>query len=126
MPYVKRSHLCPAPTAGRGYCKAHLVIDIHEGEWTGGIGARTAYVCSFGSQGGEFITYAASCLQSKPGFVHFAQYLVHGVVDDTGDSTVDSGRGRLMLLGSGIGGDAPGRDGAMTECPQEFLPPLLL
>src|SRR3984885_2970700 len=67
----------------------------------------------------------AARLERKSGLVHFAQDVVHRIVDRARDRAVD-GRGRgLVLPRARIGGHAAGRDRPMAQGPEKLLEPAL-
>src|SRR5690606_1430515 len=110
---------------GGGHGEAHLVVDIHERQRAAGVRAGTGDVRAFRAQRGELVADAAAGLQRQACLVHLAEDVVHGVADGARDRAVD-GRGRgLVLLRTGVGGDAAGRNGAVTQRPQETLVPVL-
>ncbi len=120
---VEGAHLRAAPTAGAGDGEAHLVVDIHERQRPGGVGAGAGDVGAVRSQRGELVADAATRLQRQPRLVDLVQNVVHGVADGARDRAVDGGGGGLVGLGAGVGGDAPGRDRAVAQRPQETLVP---
>ena len=79
----------------------------------------------FGAEGRELVTDATAGLERQAGFVHRAQDAVHGVGHRAGNRAVNGGGGRLVCLGTGVGGDASGRNGAALQRPQETPIPVL-
>ena len=122
---IERAHLRAAPAAGRRYGETHLVVDVHERQRARGVGARAGHVGVARAQRREFVADAATGLQRESGLVDFFEDVVHRIGDGAGYCAVDGGRGRLVLARSGVGGDAPGRDRAMAQRPQETFVPLL-
>src|SRR5271169_5660036 len=59
---------------GRRHGKAHLVVDIHERQRTGCIGACTRHVCTARPQGRKFIADSAAGLERESGLMHLIQY----------------------------------------------------
>ena len=59
MADLEGGHLRAAPTAGRGDGEAHLVVDIHERQRPGGVGAGAGDVGTLGAQRGELVADAA-------------------------------------------------------------------
>ena len=123
--YIKRGHLCAATTAGRGDGETHFVVDIHERQWPGGVGAGTGDIGTARAQGREVIANAAAGLQGQARFVDLAENVVHGVADGAGDGAVNGGGGGLVLACAGVGNDAAGRDRTLTQGPDKFLEPVL-
>ena len=116
-------HLGATTTAGRRHREAHLVVDIHEGEWTGRIGTGATDIGAFGPERREFITNATASFQREASLVHLIQDIVHGVVHRIGHSAVDGGRGWLVVLRTSIRDDAASRDRAVAQRIQEALVP---
>ncbi len=122
---VERAHLRAAATAGRRHGEAHLVVDIHERQRAGGVGARARHVRPARTQRRELVADAAAGLQRQARLVHLLQDVVHRVADRAGHGAVDGGRRRLVLLRAGVGRDAARRDRAAAQRPQEALVPVL-
>ncbi len=121
---IEGAHLSAAAAAGRRHGKAHLVVDIHERQRTGRIGAGTRHVGAARPQGRKFIADSAAGFEREAGLMHLVQDVVHGIADRPGDGAIDRrGRG-LVLQGAGVRGDAAGRNRTVAQCPQERLVPL--
>ena len=60
----------------------------------------------------------------RPGLVHLRQDVVHGIQHGAGHRAVDRRRRGLVRQGAGIGDDAPRRNGALAQRPQETLVPV--
>ena len=114
MTDIKSSHLGTAAAAGRRDGKTHLVVDIHKRQGTGGVGTGTGYIGVFRTQSRKLITDTAAGFQGQPGLVYFAQDVIHGVSNGSGNRTVNSGSGWLVFLGAGIGNDSASWDYALT------------
>ena len=125
-PTSKVRHLRAAAPAGGGDGEAHLVVDIHEGQRPGGVGAGAGDIGAPGTQRRELVADAAAGLQGQARLVHLLEDVVHGVADGARHRAVDGGGGRLVLPGAGIGGDAPGGDGAVAQRPEEVARTMLL
>ncbi len=119
MTHVEGAHLRAAAPAGRGHGEAHGVVDVHEGQRTRGVGTGARDIGPARSQGREFIADAAAGLERKPRFVDLVQDVVHRITDRAGDRAVDGGGGRFMFERAGVGGDAPGGNGAAPQRPQK-------
>ena len=120
---IHGAHLGATTATGRGDGKAHLVVDIHEGERPRGIGPRSRNEGSARSQGREVVTDAATRLQGQPRLVHLAEDIVHRILNGAGDGAVDGGGRRLVLKRPGVGGDTARRNGTIAQGPQEgFIP----
>ena len=65
MADVERAHLRAAPPAGRRDREAHLVVDIHERQRAGRVGARAADVSAARPQRRELVADAAAGLQRE-------------------------------------------------------------
>ncbi len=124
MPDVERSHLRAAPAAGRGHGKTHLVVDIHERQRTGRVGAGSRHVRPARPQRRELVTDAASCFEGEARLVHLFQDIVHRIADGAGYGAVDRRCGGLVFERAGIRRDAAGGDRAMAQRPQERFVPL--
>ena len=125
MADVERAHLRAAPAAGRGHGEAHLVVDIHERQRPGGVGAGARDVGAARPQRRELVADAAAGLERQARLVHLVEDVVHRIADRAGHGAVDGGGGGLVLQRAGIGGDAPGRNRAVAQRPQETLVPVL-
>ncbi len=125
MADIEGGHLRATAATGRRDGEAHLVVDIHERQWAGGVGARAGDVAPPGPQGGELITDAATGLEGESCFVDLGEDVVHGITDGAGYGAVDGRGGGFVFLRPGVRGDAPGRDSAMAQRPQELLLPVL-
>ena len=79
------------------------------------------------TQRGKFVTDTATGFQGKAGFMDFIQNAVHRVGDDARHGAVDRAGSRLVLLGTGVRGDAAGRNGTAAQSPEKtFLPVFLV
>ena len=125
MTDVERAHLRAAPTARGRHREAHLVVDIHEGQRPGRVGAGARDVRAARAQRRELVADAAAGLEREPGLVDLAEDVVHRVADRAGHRAVDRGRGGLVLLRAGVRGDATRRDRAAAQRPKELLVPVL-
>ncbi len=125
MADVEGAHLRAAAAAGRRHGEAHLVEDIHERQRAGGVRTGAGHERAARAQGGELVADAAAGLERQPGLVDLAEDVVHRVGDRAGDGAVDGRGGRLVVLRAGVGNDAPGRDGAIAQRPEEALVPVL-
>ena len=125
MADIEGAHLRAAATARRRHREAHLVVDVHERQRTGGMRSGAGYVGAARPEGREFVADAAAGLERHAGFVDLLQNVVHGVPDRVGDGAVDRrGRG-LVLSGAGVGDDAPRGDRAALQRPDESLVPIV-
>ena len=125
MADIEGAHLRAAPAAGRRHGEAHLVVDIHERQRAGGIGAGARDVGAARPQGREFVSDAAPRLQREPGFMNLVQNIVHRIADRAGYRAIDGRCGRLVFERAGVRGDAAGRNRAMAQRPQKRFVPLL-
>ncbi len=125
MSDVEGAHLCAAPAAGGGHREAHLVVDIHERERPGRVGAGAGHVGAARPQRREFVANAAAGLEREPRLVHAAQDVIHRIADGARDGAVDRGSGGLVIERARIRGHTSGRHRALAQRPQEALVPLL-
>ena len=125
MADVERGHLRTAPTAGRRDREAHLVVDIHERQRPGGVGPGPGDERALRTQRRELVADAAAGAQRQPRLVYLGEDVVHGVAHGPGHGAVDRRGRRLVLLGTGVGDDAPRRDRAVAQRPDEALVPAL-
>lgn len=123
MTDIHGTHLGTTTTTGRRDGETHLVIDIHEGERTRGIGTGTGDKSTARTKGREVIANAAAGLQGQACLMDLAEDIVHRIFDGTGDSAVDGRGRRLVFEGPRVGGDAASRNGTIAQRPQErFIP----
>ena len=115
---IERAHLRAAAAAGRGHGETHLVVDIHERQRARGVRAGARHVRAARTQGREFVADAAAGLQRQAGLVDLVEDVVHRIVDRAGDRAVDRRGLRLVFVGAGIRGDAPGRNRAAAQAPR--------
>ncbi len=118
---IEGGHLRAASAAGRGNREAHPVIDVHEGQRPGGIGAGARDIGALGTQRGKLVAYAAARLQRETGFVHLVEYVIHGIGDHARNGAIDRRCRRFVLPRSGIGNDASGRYRALPQRPEKLL-----
>ena len=123
MADVEGGHLrAAAPARGR-HREAHPVVDVHERQRPRRIRPGAGDVRAPGAQGGELVPDAAAGLEGEAGLVDLLQDAVHRVVDGAGHRAVDRRRGRLVLQCPRVRDDAPGRDRALAQRPQEAFVP---
>ncbi len=125
MTNVEGRHLRAAPAAGRGHRETHAVVDVHERQGPGGIGAGAGDVGTARAQRGKLVADAATRLQGQPRLVNLLQDPVHGVAHRARDGAVDGGGRGLVGQRTRIGDDASRRDGALAKGPQKSLAPLV-
>lgn len=77
-----------------------------------------------GSQRGKFITDTTPAFQRQAGFTHLGEYVIHGIMDSAGNSTIDGGRGRLVSVCAGVRDYTACRYGTMLEGPEKFPVPV--
>ena len=123
--YIERAHLCAATATRRRDRETHLVVDIHERQRTGRIGARARHISAARTQRRKFIADAAAGFQRQARLVHLAEDVVHRVANGAGHRAVDRRGGGLVLQRSGVRRNAAGGDGAATQRPEELLIPVL-
>jgi hypothetical protein len=124
MADIEGAHLRAAATARRGHGETHLVVDIHERQRAGGIGARAGHIRALGTHGREFIADATASLEGEARLVHLVEDVVHGVEDGARHRAIDGRGGRLVFLRAGIGHDAAGGNAALAQRPQKLFVPV--
>src|SRR5690606_11205651 len=77
------------------------------------------------TQGAEFVADAATGLEGQPGLVDLAENVIHRVANGRRHGAIDGRSGGLVVLGAGVGNDAPGGNRAVAQGPQELLVPVL-
>ncbi len=125
MSDVEGAHLRAAAATGRRHGEAHLVVDIHERQRAGRVGAGARDIRAARPQRREFVADAAAGLQREPGFVHLVEDVVHRVADGSGHRAIDGGGGGLVLQRAGVRSHAAGGNGAAAQRPDEALVPLV-
>ena len=124
MADVERTHLGTPTTAGRTDGETHLVVDIHERQWTRCGGTGTRHERAFRAKCRELITDTTSRAQRQPRLVRRAQDVIHGITDGLGHGAVDGAGGRFMLERAGVAHDATRWDRTLQQGPLELLLPL--
>ena len=81
MPDFKGCHLGTPPAPGRRDRETHLVVDIHETQWSGRVGAGPRDIRALGTQGRKLIADAATRFKGQTGLVYFIQYAIHGILN---------------------------------------------
>src|SRR5690606_9158720 len=122
---IEGAHLRAPATAGGAHGEAHLVEDIHERQRAAGVRAGAGNERAARTQGAELVADAAAGLEGQAGLVDLAENLVHRVANGRRHGAVDGRGGGFVVQRAGVGNDAPGRDGAVAQRPEELLVPVL-
>ncbi len=81
MADIEGCHLRASSSAGGGHREAHLVVDIHERQRPGGVGAGARDICALGPKRRELVTDAAPCFEGQAGLVDLFENIRHGIAD---------------------------------------------